>query len=33
MDNYQQSLSSICIVVPNKCGSLLSNTILTRQSN
>ena len=33
MDNYQQSLSSICIVVANKCDSLLSNTILTGQSN
>jgi len=33
MDNYQQSLSNICIVVTNKCDSLLSNTILTRQSN
>jgi tetratricopeptide (TPR) repeat protein len=33
MDNYQQSLSSICIVVANKCDSLLSNSTLLGQSN
>jgi DNA-binding helix-hairpin-helix protein with protein kinase domain len=33
MDNYQQSLSSICVVVANKCDSLLFNTMLTKQSN
>jgi DNA-binding helix-hairpin-helix protein with protein kinase domain len=33
MDNYQQALSSICIVVGNKCDSLLSTATIVGQSN
>ena len=32
-DNYQQSVSNICIVVANKCDSLLSNSTLMGQNN
>ena len=33
MDNYQQALSSICIVVADKCDSLLPKSTLVRQNN
>jgi DNA-binding helix-hairpin-helix protein with protein kinase domain len=33
MDNYQQALSNICIVLENKCDSLLQNPTILGQSN
>ncbi|MTJ13027.1 tetratricopeptide repeat protein [Anabaena sp. UHCC 0187] len=33
MDNYQQALSSICIVVANKCDNLLPQSTLVGQNN
>jgi DNA-binding helix-hairpin-helix protein with protein kinase domain len=33
MDNYQQALSSICVVVENKCDAFLQNSNLTGQTN
>jgi DNA-binding helix-hairpin-helix protein with protein kinase domain len=33
MDNYQQALSSMCIVVSKKCDNLLPKSTLVRQNN
>ncbi len=33
MDNYQQALSSICVVLENKCESLFQNTSFTEANN
>jgi len=33
MDNYQQALSSICVVVENKCDTFLQTTNASQQSN
>jgi hypothetical protein len=33
MDNYQQALSSICVVLENKCDTFLQTTNVSQQSN